>query len=122
MYEDLCLYIDGKFIKGDGRREQDVQDPATGDVLGKLPHATPADLDVALAALSGIRVLANGIADGEEPHPSQGRRDDTRPREDDLAATSHSIWASHWLRRLVVTRCADHCDWHAEECRRIMAA
>jgi succinate-semialdehyde dehydrogenase/glutarate-semialdehyde dehydrogenase len=29
MYEDLSLYIDGEFIKGGGRREQDVLDPAT---------------------------------------------------------------------------------------------
>src|SRR4029453_3623758 len=29
MYEDLCLYIDGKFIKDDGHREKDVLDPAT---------------------------------------------------------------------------------------------
>mgnify|MGYP000884285650 CR=1 FL=1 len=50
MYDDLCLYIDGQFLKGDGRREQDVFNPATGQVIGKLPHATPADLDRALAA------------------------------------------------------------------------
>jgi len=24
MYQDLALYIDGEFIKGGGRREQDV--------------------------------------------------------------------------------------------------
>ena len=29
MYEDLCLYINGEFLKGGGRREQDVIDPAT---------------------------------------------------------------------------------------------
>ncbi len=40
MYEDLCLYIDGEFVKGGGRREQDVFDPATGNVIGRLPHAT----------------------------------------------------------------------------------
>ena len=50
MYEELCLYIDGEFISGGGRHEQDVLDPATGDLLGVLPHATRADLDRALVA------------------------------------------------------------------------
>ncbi len=50
MYQDLALYIDGEFIKGGDRREQDVINPATQEVLGKLPHATRADLDRALAA------------------------------------------------------------------------
>ena len=50
MYEDLCLYIDGQFLKGDGRKEQDVVNPATDEVIGKLPHASKADLDRALAA------------------------------------------------------------------------
>src|SRR5438445_7243920 len=50
MYEDLALYIDGEFIHGDGRREQPVYDPATGEVIANLPHATRADLDRALAA------------------------------------------------------------------------
>ncbi len=49
-YEDLCLYIDGQFLKGDGRKEQDIINPATGKPIAKLPHATTADLDRALQA------------------------------------------------------------------------
>ena len=36
MYQDLALYIDGEFIKGGDRREQDVINPATQELLGKL--------------------------------------------------------------------------------------
>ena len=50
MYEQLALYIDGEFVAGEGRRTQDVINPATLEVLGQLPHATEADLDRALAA------------------------------------------------------------------------
>ncbi|HPP97208.1 MAG TPA: aldehyde dehydrogenase family protein, partial [Ottowia sp.] len=50
MYETLALYIDGEFIQGGGRVEQPVLDPATGNTIGQLPHATRADLDRALAA------------------------------------------------------------------------
>ena len=50
MYEDLCLYINGQFLKGGGRKEQDVVNPATDEVIGKLPHASKEDLDLALAS------------------------------------------------------------------------
>lgn len=49
-YDKLSLYIDGAFICDDGRRTQPVFDPASGEVLGTLPHATQADLDCALAS------------------------------------------------------------------------
>jgi len=39
-YETLALYIDGEFIAG-GRKAQDVRNPATGDVIGKLPPPNP---------------------------------------------------------------------------------
>src|SRR3979409_75775 len=49
-YETLGLYIDGTWLNGDGRREQDVLNPATDEVLGRLPHARTADLDRALTS------------------------------------------------------------------------
>ena len=33
MYEDLSLYINGQFLKGEGRREQDIFNPATDEVV-----------------------------------------------------------------------------------------
>ena len=45
MYESLALYIDGEFISGGGRREHNVHNPATGEVIGRLPHETTGDLD-----------------------------------------------------------------------------
>ena len=53
MYEDLSLYIDGEFIQGGGPSVQDVLNPATGDVLGHLPHARSSDLDRAPGAAAG---------------------------------------------------------------------
>ena len=57
VYQDLALYIDGEFVKGGDRREQDVINPATQELLGKLPHATTADLDRALAAAQGVQIV-----------------------------------------------------------------
>ncbi|MDO7836333.1 NAD-dependent succinate-semialdehyde dehydrogenase [Sphingobium sp. HBC34] len=51
MYCELALYIDGRFIPaGPGRMSEPVLNPATGDTLAELPHATAAELDEALAA------------------------------------------------------------------------
>src|SRR5579885_1890733 len=49
-YETLALYIDGKFIGAEGRKTEPVVNPATGEKLAELPHASRADLDRALAA------------------------------------------------------------------------
>lgn len=48
-YETLELLIDGEWRKGDGGGE-DVLNPATEQVLGQVPHASAAELDMALAA------------------------------------------------------------------------
>lgn len=51
MYTELFLCIDGRFIgSGPGRTSEPVENPATGAVLGELPHATTAELDEAVAA------------------------------------------------------------------------
>src|SRR5660398_134564 len=50
MYSELALFIDGKWLSGEGRKDEDVINPATGKVLAALPHASKGDLDAALAA------------------------------------------------------------------------
>lgn len=120
MYEDLRLYIDGEFIAAQGRREQDVFDPATGDVIGKLPHATREDLDRALAAaqrafpawrdtspLERSRILRKAADLLRERAPGIGRNitlDQGKP----LAEAINEV-----------KNCAEHAEWHAEEGRRI---
>ncbi len=53
----LALHIDGEWIAAGDRATHRVIDPASGDALGELPLATPADLDRALdAAARGYRV------------------------------------------------------------------
>jgi succinate-semialdehyde dehydrogenase/glutarate-semialdehyde dehydrogenase len=44
------MYIDGQWCDGSEGKAEDVINPATEAVLGKLPHASKADLDRALAA------------------------------------------------------------------------
>lgn len=49
-YPALRLLIDGRWLDAAGRSTEPVLNPATGAVLGELPHATAADLDEALAS------------------------------------------------------------------------
>ena len=50
MYANLELFIGGKWFGGDGRKGEDVINPATEKPLAHLPHASTADLDQALEA------------------------------------------------------------------------
>lgn len=49
-YPALGQLIAGDFRTGDGRKDVDVIDPTTGNVLGQYPEATLGDIDAALAA------------------------------------------------------------------------
>lgn len=49
-YEKLELLIDGRWRAGSEGKAEPVINPATGEVLGQVPHASVADLDEALAA------------------------------------------------------------------------
>ncbi len=56
-YPALYMMIDGQRLSGGGRRTHAVVNPATGETIGELPLAEPADLDAALeAAQAGFRV------------------------------------------------------------------
>jgi len=120
MYQDLALYIDGEFIQGGDRREQDVVNPATGEVLGKLPHASRADLDRALAAaqrafeswkktspLERSRILRK-VAELAHERAQQIGHNLTLDQGKPLAEAVAEIMT-----------CSEHAEWHAEECRRI---
>lgn len=63
-YPTLHLLIDGEQLSGDGRNTEEVTNPATGETLASLPHATTADLDRALeAAKRGFREWRTTAAD-----------------------------------------------------------
>lgn len=47
-YPELNLLIGGEQFGHDGRESEEVIDPATGETIGSLPHASEADLDAAL--------------------------------------------------------------------------
>lgn len=119
-YETLSLYIDGQFLSGDGRREHEVIDPATGLVFARLPLADRSDLEMALTAsarafshwrtsspIERSRVLRK-VAELSRERAAPIGRNITREMGKPLADAISEVRA-----------CAEHCEWHAEECRRI---
>jgi succinate-semialdehyde dehydrogenase/glutarate-semialdehyde dehydrogenase len=120
VYEELALYIDGSFISGGGRREQDVHDPATGGVIARLPHATREDLDAAIDAAQRAFEKWRSVSPLEKSRILRKVGELTRERAQAIGRNI-TLDQGKPLAEAVgeVTRCADHCDWHAEECRRI---
>jgi succinate-semialdehyde dehydrogenase/glutarate-semialdehyde dehydrogenase len=120
MYESLALYINGEFIGGDGRKTEDVVNPATREILGQLPHATQADLDHALESsqrafeswkrtspLERAAILRKVAQLSRERAQEIGRnitQDQGKPLTESVAE---------------IVSCSEHLDWAAEECRRI---
>jgi succinate-semialdehyde dehydrogenase/glutarate-semialdehyde dehydrogenase len=61
---DSHLLIAGEALSGNGRDDAAVLDPATGETLGRVTHATAADLDRALdAAARGFKAWRETSAD-----------------------------------------------------------
>jgi len=79
------MIIDGQKISGGGRRSFDVVNPATGEVIGALPLADPADLDRALeVAAKGFRIWRKSTPQ-ERANVLQGAARLMLERADDLA-------------------------------------
>ncbi|AYN22529.1 NAD-dependent succinate-semialdehyde dehydrogenase [Alcaligenes aquatilis] len=120
MYQHLALYINGQFLDGQGRQTQAVINPANGSSLGQLPLASQADLDAALdaaqAAFKSWRhsspmdrsAILRKVAELSRERAQEIGRNLTLDQGKPLAEAVGEIMS-----------CADHADWHAEECRRI---
>jgi succinate-semialdehyde dehydrogenase/glutarate-semialdehyde dehydrogenase len=120
MYEDLSLYINGQFLKGEGRREQEILNPATDEVIGKLPHATKADLDLALASAQKAFLSWRRSSPMERSRVLRKVAELSRARANEIGRNI-TLDQGKPLAEAVgeVTICAEHADWAAEECRRI---
>jgi succinate-semialdehyde dehydrogenase/glutarate-semialdehyde dehydrogenase len=119
-YPQLSLYIDGEFIHGGGRREQDVLNPATGQVIGLLPHATREDLDRALAAAARAFTTWKKSSPMERSKVLRKVAELARERAQDIGR-GITMDQGKPLAESVgeVVACSEHAEWHAEECRRI---
>jgi succinate-semialdehyde dehydrogenase/glutarate-semialdehyde dehydrogenase len=119
-YETLSLYIDGEFIAGGGRQEQDVVNPATGKAFARLPHASRADLDRALAAAQRAFGTWKHSSPMERSRILRKVGELSRERAADIGRNITLDMGKPVAEAITeVMSCSEHCDWHAEECRRI---
>lgn len=119
LYPEPQLFINGQWLGTEGRVTGEVLNPATGQVLALLPHASPQDLaaavDGAQAAFAGWR----GTAPQERSRILRGAATLLRERVEDIARTM-TLEQGKPLReaRLELLAAADTFDWYAEEGRR----
>lgn len=121
MYPELSMYIDGKFITAaDVAVTQDVLNPATGKPIGKLPHASKQDLDRAIAAAQKAFEQWRRVSPMERSKILRRVAELARERGDDIArGITMDMGKPLAEAKAEVANCAEHAEWHAEECRRI---
>ena len=119
MYTDLALYIDGKWLNGEGRKGEDVINPATGKALGHLPHASTADLDAAItAAEKGLAVWKSTSA-YDRSKIMRKAADLLRERYDHVSKVQTQEQGKVYVEsRAEVLTSAEIIEWYAEEGRR----
>lgn len=119
-YAPLSLYINGEFLEGDGRQTQSIINPANGHVLGQLPLARQADLDLALQSAERAFTSWRHSSPIERSAILRKVAQLSRERAQDIGRNM-TLDQGKPLAESVgeVDSCADHADWHAEECRRI---
>src|SRR5690606_38972545 len=112
--------IDGEFLSGEGRKTQDIINPATHEVLGQLPHATRADLDRALNAAARAYETWRDTSPMQRSEILRKVAQQSRERAQDIG---RNMTLDHGKPLDVsvgeITACADRADWHADECRRV---
>jgi succinate-semialdehyde dehydrogenase/glutarate-semialdehyde dehydrogenase len=120
MYEDLSLYINGQFLRGGGRREQDIINPATDEVVGKLPHASKADLDLALESAQKAFQSWKRSSPMERSRILRKVAELTRARSQDIGRNITLDMGKPLAEAVAeVVATSEHAEWAAEESRRI---
>jgi succinate-semialdehyde dehydrogenase/glutarate-semialdehyde dehydrogenase len=120
MHDRLALYIDGEWVAGTSRQSGAVFNPATGLEIGRVPFATTADLDRALAAADrGFRIWRAMLA----PERAAILRKIAallREQQDDIARIMTLEQGKPLAEaKMEVLATAELTDWLAEESRRL---
>jgi succinate-semialdehyde dehydrogenase / glutarate-semialdehyde dehydrogenase len=119
QYDKLHLFIDGEWLGASGRKTGDVINPATGETIGTLPHASKADLDRALDAAQRGFLAWRKVSPNERAKVLRKAGELFRERADHIA-TQMTLEEGKTLgeSKLEVLGSAEIFEWMAEECRR----
>ncbi len=119
MYTELGLFIDGAWIKANGRDREPVLNPATEKTLAELPHASAADLDQAFeAAKKGYKVW-RAMSAYDRGKVMRKAADLMRERVETIARVLTQEQGKPVAKsRIEVGAAADVIEWMGEEGRR----
>src|ERR1700734_1218625 len=118
-YADLRLLIGGEWTPKDGREHEPVMNPAPGECIGVLPHASKADLDRALDAAEQAYPVWRNTSPQDRGRILKRAAELMHERPEHIAriATLEEGKAIHETR-LETHGSADILEWYAEEGRR----
>ncbi|MGN4076843.1 aldehyde dehydrogenase family protein, partial [Burkholderia gladioli] len=119
-YEPLYLFIDGQWLSAEGRDTATVINPADGGEIGRVPLATAADLDRALAAAEAAFTVWRRAVPAERARVLKRAAELIRERAERIS-TLLTLEEGKPLAeaRDEVLRAAEYFEWFAEEARRI---
>ncbi|WP_269933147.1 NAD-dependent succinate-semialdehyde dehydrogenase [Aminobacter sp. HY435] len=118
-YPDTPLLIDGVWRGGAEGRAIAVVDPATGEAIGKVAHATRVDLDAALEAVDRGFGVWSAVSAYERSKIMRRAADLLRQRADTIATIMTREQGKPVAEaKGEVMAAADIIDWFAEESRR----
>lgn len=118
-YPDLALFIDGEWLGAQGRKVQQLVNPATEEELGPLPHATPADLDRALAAAQRAWAPWRAMLPVQRARILRKAADLLRARSEHIARLATMEMGKTLAEtRIELQASAEIFDWYADEGRR----
>jgi succinate-semialdehyde dehydrogenase / glutarate-semialdehyde dehydrogenase len=119
MYPDVQLYIDGQWRASEDGRTIAVINPATGETLGTVAHASIADLDQALAAAERGFETWRSTPAYDRYKIMQKAANLLRERADQIARIMTQEQGKPLAEaRMETLSAADIVDWLAEEGRR----
>ncbi|WP_207771085.1 aldehyde dehydrogenase family protein [Kumtagia ephedrae] len=121
MIHDLAekLFIDGDWRRGEGERIP-VENPATGEVLGHIAAATPAEIDAAVAAARKAFRIWSRLAPAERAKALRRLGDAITTEADAMARTMTQEQGKPLNEaRGEILKLAEACHFYAEEAVRI---
>lgn len=119
-YADILMLINGRWISAQERTSSPVINPATGDVIGQVPHATAADLqDAVKSAQEGFDVWRKTSA-YERAKILRKASSLLRERAESIARIlTQEQGKPLFEARYELASSADYFEWFAEEGRRV---
>jgi succinate-semialdehyde dehydrogenase/glutarate-semialdehyde dehydrogenase len=119
MYSDVKLFINGEWSEGSEGKSEPIFNPATGQAIGRLAHASRADLDHALAAAQKGFNTWRKVSAFDRYKLLRKAADIIRSRADTISQLMTQEQGKPLAEsRMETVAAGDIMDWFAEEARR----